>query len=375
MRITAMRSTIAAVGLLVLVPTAHGAQYNANTYMPDNHPLGKLGYIDFAEDVKNRTNGKITFKVFTGGVLVPPRSSLSAIGENIAQVGFFAGTYTPKELPVANLIGSLAFVNTDPYVQVFAVTEFSLKNQAQLAEWKRNKIVFGGGYATPPYNLFCTAEIRTLNDMKGKKLRMPGGVYERWARHVGALSVNISSNEMYSGLEKGALDCAANANDALRTHSLWEVAKFANITESGVYYSGAMYGYNPLFWSKLSPEDRKVLFSAMATNIIRTTIGYKKIHDETLEWAKGKGVKVVEPAADLKAKTAEFIEQDRKKLAEQAKADGIADAEAIINDYLAYVAKWDRNLKSVSRNDEKTLVALFEKDVYGTVDPASYGLK
>lgn len=365
----------ASLALLAGLPAAHAQQYNANTYMPDNHPLGKLGYIDFAEDVKKRTNGRIAFKVYTGGVLVAPRASLAAIGDNIAQVGFFAGTYTPKELPVANLVGSLAFANTDPLVQVFAVTEFSMKNPTQLAEWRRNRVVFGGGYATPPYNLFCTSAIRTLADIKGKKLRMPGGVYERWARHVGAVSVNISSNEMYSGLEKRALDCAANANDALRSHSLWEVAKNVSVTNAGVYYSGAMYAYNPAFWSKLPVDDRRTLFSTMAANIVRTTIGYAKIHEETLAWAAAKGVKVVEPAEDLKAKTREFVAVDRVKLVEQAKADGIADADAIVEDYLRYVTKWEQTLKEVNRNDEARLVQLMEKEIFGVIDVAAYGVK
>ena len=101
----------AVAGTAMFASLAQAEQYNANTYMPDSHPLGKLGHIDFAEDVKARSDGAIDFKVFTGGVLVPPRASLSAIGDDIAQVGFFAGTYTPKELPVANLVASLALDN------------------------------------------------------------------------------------------------------------------------------------------------------------------------------------------------------------------------------------------------------------------------
>ncbi|WP_137391581.1 C4-dicarboxylate TRAP transporter substrate-binding protein [Rhodoligotrophos defluvii] len=348
-------------------------EYTANTYMPDTQPLGKFGYIDFAKDIAKVSNGEITFKVFLGGVLVPPRASLSAIGDNIAQLGYFAGTYTPKELPVANLVASLAFESTDMVAQVLAVTEFSFTNEAQLKEWKDNKVVFGGGFSTPPYNLFCTTEVKTLADMAGKRVRMPGGVYERWARFVGATPVNISSNEMYTGLEKGALDCAGNSNDALKSHSLWEVAKFANMVRAGVYFSGAMYGLNPGFWAGLTPEQRKVMLDTMAVHVVRTTLGYEKENEEILAWAQEKGVKVVEPAEDLKAKTAEFISEDRK--AQVSGPGAMEGAQAIIDDYLRILNRWTELLKTIDRKDETQVVALLKKEVYDKLDPATYGVQ
>ena len=53
------------------------------------------------------------------------------------------GTYTPAELPIANLIGNMAFYNTDPMVMAFASTEFGLTYPAALAEWAGNGVVFG----------------------------------------------------------------------------------------------------------------------------------------------------------------------------------------------------------------------------------------
>lgn len=353
---------------------ASAEQYNANTYFPDNHALARLGLIDFAADLRERTGGEIDFKVFTSGTLVPPRASLSAIGDNIAQVGFFAGTYTPAELPVANLVASLAFENTDMLVQALASTEFSLTNEAQLAEWKDNRVVFGGGYSTPPYNLFCTVPIRTAEDMKGKRLRMPGGVYERWAQHLGAVSVNISSNEMYTGLERGALDCASNANDALVSHSLHEVVDHAVITENGVYYSGAMYGYNPGFWAGLKPEQRSTLFDGMATHIVRTTMGYAAEHEEALAFAREQGVEVVAPDESLRAATEEFIKADRAKLIEDARSAGIEGAAAIVEDYSRLVDKWETLLSGIDRDDQEAVAALLKQEVYDKLDAAGYGL-
>lgn len=358
---------------LTCAAAAKANEYMANTYMPDTHPLGKLGYIDFAEDIANASNGEMTFNVFTGGVLVPPRASLSAIGDNIAQIGYFAGTYTPSELPVANLVGSLAFENTDMLAQMLAVTEFSFTNEAQLREWADNNVIFGGGFSTPPYNLFCTSEISTLADIQGKRVRMPGGVYERWARFVGAAPVNISSNEMYTGLERGALDCAGNSNDALRSHSLWEVAKFANMVRAGVYFSGAMYGISPTFWAGLSLDQRKLLLDTMAVHIVRTTFGYEEENEEALAWAKENGVQEIEPAEDLVAKTAEFMASDRETLVESSGA--IEDAQALVDDYIRILDRWVELLETVDRTNEDEVVTLLKTEVYDKLDLSTYGTR
>lgn len=43
--------------------------------------------------------------------------------------------------------------------------------------------------------------IRTLEDMKGKRLRIAGVAWSHFAEFVGAVPVSIPASEMYSGVE------------------------------------------------------------------------------------------------------------------------------------------------------------------------------
>ncbi len=369
------RSLVAAA-VVAAATAAHAESYNAATYFPDAHPLAKISYLDFAKGLDARTKGAIQLKVFTGGVLVPPRASLSAVKDGIAQVGFFAGTYTPKELPVNNFVSEMAFANLDPFVANFAATEFGFTNPAQLAEWKANGVIFAGGYSTPPYLLFCNKPVTSLAEIKGKKLRMPGGVHERWARTVGAVSVNVSSNEMYTGLEKGALDCASNPADALKSQSLWEVAKHVTPIELGTYYAGALYAVNPAFWKKLPAAQRKMLFDEMAAYNIRTLVSYVKMAGDVLQEAKGKGVTVHAPADDLKAAVKRFGAEEAGNIAKLGKEKyGLAKPEALMAQYQKVIDKWSGLLKNVNRNDEAALTALMRREIFDKLDLNTYGTR
>ena len=46
-------------------------------------------------------------------------------------------------------------------VMAFASTEFGVTNEAALAEWKENGVVFGGGYSTSQYYMMCNIPVAT----------------------------------------------------------------------------------------------------------------------------------------------------------------------------------------------------------------------
>src|SRR5690606_8044856 len=161
-----------------------------------------------------------------------------------AEGGYIAGTYHPSELPVTNVIADLGWSYPDPLLMAIASTEFNIKYEPLQEEWKRHNIVPLAGYASNPYVLICANPLRTAADFKGKRIRMPGGAWDRFATHIGAIPVNVPSSELYLGLERGLIDCAVNGADALSTFSLWDVVKGVNMIPLGTYFSGINIGIN-----------------------------------------------------------------------------------------------------------------------------------
>ena len=46
----------------------------------------------------------------------------------------------------------------------------------------------------------CSSPMKSLKDLKGKRLRTAGAALSRWAESIGAVPVNVPSSEMYQGV-------------------------------------------------------------------------------------------------------------------------------------------------------------------------------
>jgi TRAP-type C4-dicarboxylate transport system substrate-binding protein len=361
--------------LVAMTTTAAAESYNANHFFAERHSMVRGPYVEFAEKVAAETDGEIEFTVFSAGSLLPPASSLQGVRDGVAQVTYHAGTYTPSELPIANLVGNMAFYNTDPLVMAFASTEFGLTNPEQQAEWKANGVVFGGGYSTSEYFMQCNTPIRTLEDMKGKRLRMAGGAWSRFAEFVGAVPVSIPSSEMYTGLDAGSLDCAVAAADALDSFSLKDVVTDLNTLAIGNYYAGFEWGYNVPFWQSISPKNRRVLFNQMAYYLGQHRIEFDKDVEKAVSSAQNAGMTVTEPDATLTNALAEFVVADEAILIETAKERGVKNPEAILTSFKSIIDKWDALLADTDRNDADALAQLARAEIYDRLDEKTYGIE
>ncbi|KAG1452484.1 hypothetical protein G6F57_015924 [Rhizopus arrhizus] len=68
LRPTLTRAILAAAALLTLIPATHAAELRSADIHPDDYPT-VLAVRQFGELVKQRTNGRITVKVYAGGAL------------------------------------------------------------------------------------------------------------------------------------------------------------------------------------------------------------------------------------------------------------------------------------------------------------------
>ena len=368
-------SAVLAAGAMTLATTPVLAQYSANVFFSPTYPLTVGGYTEFAEAVEKATDGEIVFEVYAGGSLLEPAAGLSGVRDGIAQVGYHAGTYTPSELPLTNAIADLAFATPDPMAVAFASTEFNMMRDDMQQEWATNGVVYGGGYSTPPYNLICSDVVETLDDLDGKRVRVPGGAWDRFAEHVGMRGVNVPSSEMYTGLDRGTLDCAVNDPGALETFSLWDVAGSINTAPLGLYFSGVTWGYNQDFWRGLSDEHRRILLDEKARHIVRVQVHYRDGAEATLAEAEDRGVRVIDPSPDLQAALDEFNENDVNEIRRLAtERFGVEDPDSLINDFNATVERWSELLEDVDRDDEDALIELVREEIYDRIDESSYGL-
>lgn len=353
------------------------AQQMLSTWLEPNHIITIEGHQGWADLVREATGGELDFEVFVGGALIPAKSTMQGTADGLAQVGFHTATYTPSDLPVSNALADMGFETPDAYVMSFAFGDFMMNDEAGYNDWRKNGVIFGGSYSTPIYYFICREEVETLEDIKGKRVRMPGGGWARFGQEIGVVGVNVPSSEIYTAFERGSVDCTASDPTHLTSGAtLKEVANSVTLLKMSPFYAGVTYAYNPTFWKGLSEEQRRALFDQSALAMARMQIAYDQQAEAALEEAKEAGIKLIEPGESLQSAYDEWVANGVGGMAEIAESThGVENPEDLYQRFRTYVDKWQGLLEGVDRHDEEAVAALLRENLFDQIDVASYGIE
>ncbi|NVK20587.1 MAG: C4-dicarboxylate TRAP transporter substrate-binding protein [Methylocystaceae bacterium] len=364
-----------ALSFLTISSVANAENYSASSWVPESHVITQNFFTEFSKNVNEKTKGNINFEVYSAGALLPPKGTLDGVKSGIAQYGYIATAYQPALFPNANILNELAFVSKDPVAAAFASTEVSMLNPIIQKEYNGHDVVFGAGYSTMSYNFICSTPIRTIEDLKGKKIRTAGGAHVKWVSSLGAIPVSVSTSEMYSGLQRGSIDCSmADSTFLTSSFKLQEVAKFITNLNMGSHTSGGMI-LNKDFWKSRTVQERKILLDSLAESLANLEVNWEAEAQKAFIDAQKEGVEVIEASKEMKTVLDNFNKDYVANLAKNTSETRKATApDQLIKEYLTVEEKWRKLLANIDRTDKAAVLGLLKSEIYNKISPNSYGL-
>lgn len=322
------------------------------------------------EDIDKATNGQIKWKLIAGGQLADGRATFTAIRDNLMQAGIAIPVYVPNIVPSIDVIYSTVVLGEDVVAASGAALEtFTLHCPSCLEEARKLNSVPLGGWVAAPYQLLCREPIKSVADLKGKRIRATGG-NAAMLNAVGATTIAGTLTEAVNLLQRGGLDCVVGAADWLRTFGYADFAKY--VTDYSLGMTGPAIGFmmNREAWNKMTPDQRQAHLRGAARLSAETAIGSFIVSNEaSLKNAiETKGVTVVK--ADVKEfdeMTASYKKTERARVAEQHKAFGVQHPDAIMDAYEKAFAKWKGLSKDIGRDTKKFTDAIM-REVYSKID-------
>src|SRR6185436_18573039 len=125
----------------------------------------------------------------------------------LMQGGLGISTYVPNLVPSLNTIYStVVFGNDTIGASAAAVETMTLNCPSCLEEFRKINAIPLSGWTSSPYQLACTSPVRSLADLKGKRVRATGGNAEM-VKSFGAVPVAATLVEAVGLLQRGGLDC------------------------------------------------------------------------------------------------------------------------------------------------------------------------
>jgi TRAP-type C4-dicarboxylate transport system substrate-binding protein len=217
------------------------------------------------EELKKRTKDRIQYNLFPGGALGKGPEHYDIVARGLSDMGYFTATWTPGRFPLSDVLSLAAWVDGKD-----VATEIGNAMYAKILhqEFPGVKMVELNGCIQS--FLWTKKPVRTLDDVKGLKIRSPGGHQTHYIKSIGAEPVFMSLGDVYLAMEMGTVDGIVTCPPQFLAFKLNEIAKYGVVATFGCVSEGVIM--NAQSWKKV-PDDLRTVFDEVTHNPYRTTGG------------------------------------------------------------------------------------------------------
>jgi tripartite ATP-independent transporter DctP family solute receptor len=281
-----------------------------------------MGAEKFAALVSEQSGGKITVKIFPGGVLGPDIQNYSAmqggtLDFNIGNASLLSGNV--KEFAVLDF----------PYL-FNTVEEADAVVDGPVGQKLFDKLpargLVGLAYTELGFRHFNTRSkpIAKAEDIEGLKIRViPTQIYVAFMNAAGANAVPMPYTETYTALETGAVDGMTNNLLNILDMKFYEQAKYLTLTNH--MYNPQALTVSKKTWDKLSEDEKKILQAAATEASTYQRKVAREANAKALEQLKAEGMQVIEFPPEETAKLREKIKPVLDKFTQEIGPDLVAE--------------------------------------------------
>jgi TRAP-type transport system periplasmic protein len=298
----------------------------------------------WAKEVETRTNGKVKVQTFPGGTLLPAKNIFDGVVSGVADIGNLAMSYQPGRFPVSEAIDQpIGFSSA----RSASLALYDLIKKYKPKEFEQVKILTL--FTCPPANIMSNKPVKSLKDLKGMELRVPGTAVDI-LKNLGGNPIAMPQSDTPEALQKGVIKGQISSMEVLKDFNYAAYTPHATITNLWVVSFAVVMNKDK--WNAL-PEDVKKVFDGMSREQAEWTGEYVDNHvKEALDWSKEKykDFQILELSASDKATIAKNVKPIIDEYIKRVSASGLPGNQ-IIKDVYALKTKYE---KEEAKNGKKT---------------------
>ncbi|MEH6560478.1 MAG: TRAP transporter substrate-binding protein [Marinobacter sp.] len=234
----------------------------AETWGP-NFPIFGDTTKNFAKSVEKMSNGRLKIRIDSANKHKAPLGVFDMVKAGQYDMGHSASYYWKGKVPETLFFTSMPF-GMDAVEQWAWFYHGGGMELMQEVYEPHNMLSFPGGNTGVQMGGWFREEIKSLDDLKGLKMRIPGFAGEVFAE-VGVNPTNIAPGELYTALERNTIDAVEWVGPALDLRlGFQQIADY--------YYTGwhepateLQFLINTKVWEKLPADLQEIMRVAMRT--------------------------------------------------------------------------------------------------------------
>ncbi|HKI98193.1 MAG TPA: TRAP transporter substrate-binding protein DctP [bacterium] len=226
---------------------------------------GLIGYKIFekwANSIAERSGGELTIKPFPDQAVVGTFQSFDAARTGVLDGFNWFTLYGAGKLPATVFLSSYPLgPRTEGEWDTFYYGLGGLEIARDL--YAKSGLYYVGPIQHGPNIIHSKVPIRSIDDFRGRKMRVPGGMVAELYTAAGAKTTLLPGSEIFPAMEKGTIDVADYVGPAINYEfGLYQVAKYISMGPPGF-----MSIYQPVDlmeltinmkrWNAISPKMRQ----------------------------------------------------------------------------------------------------------------------
>lgn len=267
---------------------------NVSTWLPPTHVQNSVVWPTWAEWVEDATDGRVKVNIeYTSS---NPTQLFQMVEDGVADAAFSFHGFVPGRFDLQEVV-ELPGLGVNSEAASAAHWRTYQKHFTESGEHDGLELLalFAHGQGVMQTNF----PVNSLDDLKGKKIRIGGGVQAEIGKRLGITPVAAPGNKVYELMQTGVVDGVFMPMTEQKAQRLVEVAPNITILPTGMYMGSFVMFINPEFLDSLSPEDAAAIRNVSGEKLsIMAGKAWDKADIEALQFAKENGAKVNELAAD-----------------------------------------------------------------------------
>ena len=228
-------------------------------FVGDQHAMSQW-LIRWANNLEKDSGGRIMVKRFPGSQMGPVQQHYDFVRTGQADVAWFLHGATPGRFPLTELV-QVPYLVGSAEIGTKVLNDSELRSKYLDAEHKGVKVLLL--LTHQPVNVHTTKKpIRTVEDMKGLRIRFASPTIRDFIAALGGTPVGVLPTEQVEQLQKGTIDGVfIDYGGAGIAFKMGGVLKYS--TEMYSYVSSFGVAMNPDFWNRLSPDLQGIVTKSM----------------------------------------------------------------------------------------------------------------
>ena len=228
-------------------------------WLPGHHLIPRGIIEPWARAIERESNGTLKLDLMPSAVGRPPEY-FDFVVNGVVDIGYGVSGHNPGRFTMTQVM-DLPFMSTDPWAGAAAAWLTYERYGARYNEHRGAKVL-GLWVHSEPMIFMRAAPFTTLDDLKGKKIRVGGNVTGRIIQALGGAPIQLPPTEAQQAMASGVADGITFPQESIEFFKITPVIKGATRIPGGLYTDTFWLAINEAKWAALSAETEARLREA-----------------------------------------------------------------------------------------------------------------